>query len=623
MQLSLLTKPAPTPDAAPRWQPPRTLPSLQGVKRISWDCETSGLNPFSDRAVGFSLALRRGGDVEQHYLPVGHSEGNLPLALVQEWAARELPGKDVVFANAKFDVHFALRAGIDFEAIGVRPHDVAFKDALLDDERVAGHGLDQMAARYCGEGKMPFPGAHMDAMPSWRVAPYAMHDARVTLLVDEATDPLIREQGLERVLALEDALIYCTCHIERVGSRIDVEKLDRWRREAHQALEGCLWQLHSMTGLQINPTSPEDLMRLCRQTGVPIPKERTGATARHPQGQVSFTDEVVERLAAGNPAFAVALRARRVKSLLVKFLDKFWDSLDGDVLRAQYHQMKTDDESGTVSGRYSSAGGGAEDNGYSFNAQQTIKPSAQKKDGTDRWTIRRLFIPADGMRYFAVDAKQIEYRLFGHFAGAQRIIDAYNNDELTDMHQVATDIAAQHAPQMAAQWGAKFRDHVKNVNFARLYGARPKKIASMLGITERDAEAFVAVLDKVFPEAAPYLRRKAAEAEQRGFVTTLLGRRARFTSEQNRRGTHSAVNRVIQGTAADLMKLKMLRVYNERKTLGITAIRQTIHDELDGDVLPDPVYERRMAECFAVQEVKLKVPLAWSLALADNWLEAK
>jgi DNA polymerase-1 len=605
------------------------------------DTETTGKNVFRDVVVGASVAWRTNEGLQAVYVPWGHAEGNIDAERARQWLREAVRDRDVVFANAKFDIHCLKNSGVDVEAEGCRPHDVAFADALLDDERIAGHGLHDLGLRYVGEGKAPFPGEHMERLPSWMVGAYAEQDARLTFRIDEAVTPMLREQGLVRVRDLEDAVIYCTCHIERVGSRIDMPTLDVWRREVRAVFESCLWQLYSMTGLQINPMSADSLLVLLKHVGggfrLVEPKNdrekpyylltlagtelRTSVTKK---GKVSITDDVVERLAGLHPAFQPVLRGRRYGGLLTKFLDKFWADADGDVIRAQYHQLKTDDDVGAVSGRYSSTGGGKEDNGYSFNAQQTIKPSAQRKDGTDRWTIRQLFIPADGMRYFAVDAKQIEYRLFGHFANARRIIDAYNNDELTDMHQVATDIAAQHAPVLAAQWGAKFRDHVKNVNFARLYGARSKKIASMLGITEQDAEAFVGVLDKVFPEAAPYLRRKAAEAEQRGFVTTLLGRRARFTSEHNRRGTHSAVNRVIQGTAADLMKLKMLRVYNERATLGITAIRQTIHDELDGDVLPDPVYERRMAECFAVQEVKLKCPIAWDMHIVDtNWLDAK
>jgi DNA polymerase I-like protein with 3'-5' exonuclease and polymerase domains len=101
----------------------------------------------------------------------------------------------------------------------------------------------------------------------------------------------------------------------------------------------------------------------------------------------------------------------------------------------------------------------------------------------------------------------------------------------------------------------------------------------------------------------------------------LLGRRARFTSKTAR--VHSAVNRVIQGTAADIMKLKLKRVYDERRTLGITALRMTVHDELDGDHTGAERDLRRMRECFAVQELKLRVPIRWSLDVGDNWYACK
>jgi len=103
-------------------------------------------------------------------------------------------------------------------------------------------------------------------------------------------------------------------------------------------------------------------------------------------------------------------------------------------------------------------------------------------------------------------------------------------------------------------------------------------------------------------------------------VTTLLARRARFGKNDR---FHSAVNRVIQGSAADLMKLKLRRVYRERETLGILKLRQTVHDEQTGDKDPDPKYTKRIQECFAVQEVPLRVPIIWEMKTGRNWRECK
>jgi DNA polymerase-1 len=621
------------------WQIPRELPTRL-PQWLSFDSECTGVNPFKDRPVGFSIAYRTDA-LHSMYLPFGHASGNLDPEMVMRWAKAELRGKDLVFANAKYDIAICRRVGLDLESIGVRPHDVAFKDALLDDERAGGHGLNEMGLRYCGEGKSEFPGVGLHRLPSWKVGPYAEQDARLTLLVDEATQPAITEQGLQRVLDLEDSLIYAVCHLESTGSRIDVDKLHRWRREVQQEYESCMWQIFRLIGERITPTSSNSLVSLLRKCGIEStlrPAEKEGESpyyllavngtqvrAECTSGEhISLTDEAIERLAAYHPAIQLSLRARRLQSLKSKFLDKFADGLDGDVLRSQYHQLKSTDDYGTVSGRFSSSGGGEKNSGYSFNAQQTIKPKAQKTDGTGQWIVRELFIPDDGMEYFCGDASQIEYRLFGHFANADHIINAYRDDPTTDFHAKVTELVRPFAPTLSAKYGTSLRDVVmKNVNFARLYNAGDDKIAEMIGESLEGTKAFLKVYDGVFPESKTISRRFTEQAKERGYVTTLLGRRGRFSKGKGARGIHSATNRVVQGSAADLMKKKLLRIYNERHTLGISALRQTIHDELDGDILPDPVYQERLRECFNEQEMELKIPIMWEVGIGENWLEAK
>lgn len=625
------------------WQMPRELPARL-PQWLAFDSECTGVNPFKDRPVGFSIAYRTD-SLNAMYLPFGHAWGNLDPDMVMRWAKTELRGKDLVFANAKYDIAICRRVGLDFEAIGVRPHDVAFKDALLDDERMGGHGLDAMGLRYCGEGKSDFPGVGLHHLPSWKVGPYAEQDARLTLLVDEATSPLIKEQGLQRVLDLEDSIIYAVCHLESTGSRIDVDKLHRWRREVQAEYEACLWQIFRLIGERITPTSNDSLVSLLRKCGISSTfhsaqevdlqegetpyftlavngtEVRAECTSKE---HLSLTDDTIERLAVYHPALQLSLRARRLQSLKSKFLDKFAEGVDGDTLRSQYHQLKSTNEYGTVSGRFSCSGGGTEDNGYWFNAQQTIKPKAQKVDGTDRWTIRELFIPEDGMEYFCGDASQMEYRYFGHLASAEHIIAAYRDDPHTDFHKRVTELVRPFAVEASKKYGDTLRDVVmKNVNFARLYGAQDKKISEMIGASLDETKSFLQAYDKVFPESKKTAERIKAQAREQGYVLTSLGRRARFSEGKGARGIHSAVNRVIQGSCADLMKLKLLRIYNERHNLGISCLRQTIHDELDGDILPDPVYQDRLLECFNEQELELKIPIVWELSFGSNWLEAK
>jgi DNA polymerase I-like protein with 3'-5' exonuclease and polymerase domains len=254
MQLELLNQ-APVAPRPGQWTPPRELPSLAGVRRVALDTEGTGLHPFRDRVVGVSLAYRQDSGIRSLYAPWAHPSGNMDGETVRRWLLTELRDKEVVFANAKFDLHMLRTSGINLERIGVKAADVAFADALLDDERIGGRRLEDLGQRYCGEGKvtLPFHPSQIARRPSSDIGPYAEQDARLTLMVDEATRPLIRREELEETLRLENALIHAVCHIERVGSRIDVPKLERWRAEARAELERLVSEIWKDTGLWVEP----------------------------------------------------------------------------------------------------------------------------------------------------------------------------------------------------------------------------------------------------------------------------------------------------------------------------------------------------------------------------------
>lgn len=603
------------------WAPPAELPSLSGVKRLSLDTETNGRNSFNNTAVGISLAYRDNHDVRRYYLPFGHSEGNLDRETVLRWARTELRDKDVVFANAKFDIHMLRNTGVDLEAIGVRPHDVAFSAALLDDNRRAGLDLDTLGRQYTGYGKRPFDGDmnHIADYHSSEVGPYAEWDAELTLRVDEGTLPLIAKDGLDRVLKLENEIIYFVCEIERNGCRLDVAKLEQWRKEIRSEFEQRIMSIHKQTGMLVSPGSGEDVRRLLKFLDLPLPKRdpKKHKPWQQPkkEGTPSYTAEELSGYL--HPVMDDVVQARQLEGLLSKFLDKWHEGLNGgDVLRSQYHQLKftgdgNDESFGAVSGRFSSSGGGKSSDGYSFNAQQTIKPELQAQTLGDHHIIRELIIPDEGQEYGASDASQIEYRLFAHFTNAPRIVKAYTEDADADFHGLVHEMLKVHRPTIT-------RSTTKNVNFGKLYRAGPQQLAATARISVKDAEQLYRDLEKIFPEADRLSNRIEHEAEKKGFVTTIMGRRARLTER-----FHSATNRVIQGSAADLMKLKMARIYRERKTIGITKLRQTIHDEQCFDIDPDPKYKELVAECFNVQEIPLRVPITWKTKYGKNWRDCK
>lgn len=612
-----------------RWQVPTELPDLRSIPRIAVDTETDGKNPFVQNSViGISLAWRDSDNtLQRFYAPIRHADGNMDASLVKRWLSYILRDKSLVFCNAKYDIAMLRNTEVDIEALGAQPSDVAFSAALIDDSRHVKLNLNVLGQQYVGEGKRtePYDMSKMAETPSWLVAEYAMQDAALTLQIAENTQPLIERDGLAKVLQLENSLIYAVCEIERNGCRIDVEKLEQWRKEIRAEYERIVMSLYSATGIRVQPGSGESIIKLCAISGIkPPPTSIECKSCEHvyiyyetcpkcgaanKAANRAYSED--ELLALKHPLMNTVVDARRNDSLLSKFLDKYHDGLDGDILRSQFHQLKGD-EYGAISGRFSSSGGGDLKSGYAFNAQQCIKPKLQQRTTGDHHIVRELFIPNDGQELWACDADQIEFRLLVHFSDAKKLLAAYEKDVTTNYHRVVHELIKK---RVSIDY-----DEAKNTNFARLYGGGAKKIASMTGMSVQQTTDYLNECDRILPEAKDFMKSSGDVAEKRGWVETILGRRARFGKHDS---FYKATNRVIQGSAADVFKLKLLRVYNERRTLGITTLRQPVHDEQVGDKDPDPKYTERIREFFNEQEIDCKVPLLWKLETGKNWKECK
>lgn len=598
------------------WSIPTELPSLRGTTRLSLDTECTGKNVFTDKPVGISISYRQENQVIDHYFPFGHSEGNMDFERVQRWAEGELPGKEVVFCHAKFDLHMMRNGlGLDLEKIGVKPSDIQFNEALLDDSRGVKLGLEHLCRKYLGHGKEELDGDknRMADHPSWVVEGYAKGDSRYTLLIDEKTQPLLAAEGLERVRALEDSIIYAVLEVERNGCRLDVEKLERWRHQVRQEYEALVWDIYKQLGIKVNPNGPEDMLRLFKQLNLEPPPATKNIRA--------FS--VAELEAYKHPIINLVIEARRRSSLLSKFLDKYHEGLDGDILRGQFHQLKSAQEEGekgevsrgTVTGRFSASGGGA-NSGYSFNPQQVIKPKKQKQELGDKYIIRELFVPEPGAKFFSADASQIEYRLAAALSGSKTIIKAYQDDPNMDYHELFLQHIARYKP------GWDDRTKTKNFDFGYIYGSSDETTALTIDSTLSEAAELKRICRQVFPEAPVFLKKCSWQAENEGFVQTIFNRRSRFGKGRHE-NYHAAINRVIQGSAADIFKVTLKAMYDNRHELGISKLRQVVHDELDGDCEPTFECYQRIQNFLNEQRVGLSVPITWNLKLGPNWANCK
>jgi DNA polymerase-1 len=419
---------------------------------------------------------------------------------------------------------------------------------------------------------------------------------------------------------------------------IDEEKLALWLRETEEELDASRREVAALTGAALqedlfgggatgylNPDSGKEMAALFRKLGL-----EPGVTDR---GAPSFTVEVLS--AFDHPVVRKIARQGRILDLRSKYLVPWSESVkrNGGLLRFRLHQCRGD-EHGTVRGRFSasSEGGGS-------SPHQVMKPSKQRKATGPKWILRELVVPGkrDGLLASA-DAMQIEYRIFASYSGSRALREAYARNPMLQFHEETRKMIAAHKPDVGY-------DEAKTINFLTIYGGGLAKLALQLGNVTRaqfaalyrehpmdpasglwgppkdhpllaSTLAIKAAYDRALPEVKPLSRRAQDLAKERGFVKDVLGRRATFPGGD---GAHAALNAVIQPSAAEVMKQKMVEVHAERRRLGLTP-RMTIHDEwLGGCASAESA--RGLAEILNRQSFERfrGVPILWDVKAGKNW----
>lgn len=626
---------------------PEAPPCLDGIHEIELDCETTGLKWFEKhRPIGISIATPDG---KTQYLPWGHrGGGNLDETTVKRWAQRELRRKRITNLNIRFDIHMLREWGVDLEAQGNEVSDVGHYAALLDDHRQH-FSLASLVEDFLeGEEKVTRVGSiHLDPT---RMADYhagviavrAEADVRQVQKLKKLFWPRLDAEDLQRVRALEDEIIYVVCEMEKNGARIDHRLLDTWIEESQRQFVKCCTEISRLTGLRVNPTSPTDLKKLFKHLKLDIILTE--------KGNASFTGAILKRI--NHPVITLVQRATKLASLRSKYLLAYQKALDSKgILRYALHQLRAQKspleidkgEAGTVSGRFSSTEI-VEDIGV--NIQQVIKAAKQRvmwgydeedlSHDEELFLVRQLIIPENGA-HLSADAMQVEYRIFGSHTRSKRIIDAYRDDlerlrngqPLLSFHKLIHSLIKPYKPDLTYR-------RQKDLNFAKIYGAGLAKSALMLDfITQeqfnqlRDMKAGkyhpllkqMVEIDQIYnrelPEAKPLLDKAKKLAEERGYVKTILGRRTRFPGGSR---IHKALNGVIQGTAADIMKQKLVDLHKARHETDF-VLRWTVHDEVDGDART-PETKGKVSEILNSQSFpQLAIPILWEVSTGKNWKE--
>lgn len=611
------------------------LPEIpSAVKVLYVDHESSGLRwDKGDRSVGRAVKPK---GLPAFYLPTGHASENLDPEKVREWERREYAGRRIVNINTKFDAHMSREDGVDW-SICSSLGDVGHQEALIDDHERR-FGLQHLSEKYGLSGKLkavhgiPLDKSRMREYPAGVVAPYACADVELVEAIDDAQQERLDALSLRRVQALEDELILPVAEMEMNGFPIDRPLLEQWTKEVEQARLRALWRLERDSGVMLNPDAGESWAKLFQAIGLDL-----ADVPRTDRGALSFEDEYLDTIE--HDGVRLGRAAKKLGSLNQKFFVPWLESLGADnILRFHFRQLMSDD-GGTVSGRFSASTFEKKGN----QVQQAAQPNKQFKSMgfvqdllglSTFFPVRRLFKPGAG-QWGGGDSRQIEYRLFAHYSGSPRLLRAYAENPWTDFHNIVMAMLQVFRPDI-------IREHVKNVNFMKVFGGGQAKLAQMLRLAESEAKRLNEQYAQAFPEVRPLQDRmmhlampkhatgkwacgatcrrlRAQGFQHQGFVETLLGRRCTFPNGWR---IHKALNAVIQGTGADWHKRVLIEVHKHRKDLEYVP-RLTNHDEIGGDVLNPDKFGRLQDLLNTQWYPEIKVPILWSCGLGPNWMEAK
>ncbi len=585
---------------------------------VAIDTEASALDPMHARLVGLSVAVAPD---RSWYLPFAHVAPDGPLAggiappnlppLDSEplRPLRDLLGDPAVSKAAhqvKYDWIVLRRCGVELAGV---VYDSMLAAFILDPGRRS-FALDELArdrlnVRLRTYGELAGRGRserEFAAVPLAEAARYCCDDSETVLRLRAALAPELMEHRLQPLLdTVEMPLVPVLVDMEWAGVPVDRGRLAELSREFAVELAGLERQLYAAAGAEFNLNSTPQL-RSILFTKLQLPtlkKTKTGPS----------TDvDVLEQLAAmGHEVPKLLIEYRE----LAKLKSTYVDALPG-YINAETGRLHTSfNQVGAATGRLSSSDPNL----------QNIPVRTERGE-----SIRRAFVAPPGCRLLVADYSQIELRLLAHFSGDPGFVAAFAKGG--DIHRqtaaVIFGVSQEHVT-------GEMRARAKTINFATIYGQGPFALARQLGITQDEAKAFIRQYFERFAGVRAWLDRTVLEARERGYVETLFGRRRYIPELKDKNfnirafGERTATNSPLQGSAADLIKVAMIRIHASLRTQGLgTRLLLQVHDELvlevpEGEEAPAKELVKRHMESAA----ELRVPLLVSVGTGVNWVDAK
>ena len=488
-------------------------------------------------------------------------------------------------------------------------YDTAVAHYLLQPER--GHSTAEMAyelLHYTAitPESLLGPKGRNQLKPS-QIAPealtrWACEAADLTLQLPEALDKGLKEQGVDKLFTdIELPLVQVLASMELAGARIDVKALNDYSVTLTEQMNRLEAECHQLAGIPFNTASPSQVGEVLFDHLKIDPKAKKTKT-----GQYSTTEDILLKLRDRHPLIDKILELRGIRKLLSTYVN----ALPALINPATGRIHTTYNQTVTATGRLSST---------NPNLQNIPVRNDEGKE------IRRAFIPADGNVFFSADYSQIELRLVADLSHDKTMLDAFAHDH--DIHAI-TAARIYHKP--LEQVTGDERRKAKTANFGILYGISAFGLAQRLNIPREEAKMLIDGYYTTFPQVRDYIDRSIAQAREKGYVTTLYGRRRMLPDINSRNAVvrgfseRNAINAPIQGTAADVIKLAMVRIYRRFQAEGIQSkMILQVHDELNFDVLPselDQVQHIVIEEMEGVYQGDVR--LTASHGAATNWLDA-
>lgn len=573
------------------------------AKTLSLDTETTGTDAMTAELVGLSFAVE---EFEAYYIPVPPEREEAQKIVDIFKSAYENPSSLKTGQNIKYDMLVLARYGVDIKG---KMFDTMVAHYVLQPELP--HNMDALAEQYLGYSTIKIEELigpkgkkqkNMRDLPPGDVYEYACEDADVTLRLKNALhDELVRNDAIQLFEEVEMPLVRVLAAMELTGVRIDTETLRETSELFTLRMNKLEEEVFALAGESFNLSSPKQVGEIL------FDKLKIDERAKRTKtGQYVTSEEVLEKLRPRHEIVDRILNYRGLKKLTSTYVDSLPTLINPSTgkIHTSFNQTVTS------TGRLSSS-----------------NPNLQNIPvrGDDGKEIRKAFIPEPGCTFFSADYSQIELRIMAHLSGDKHMIEAFLEGD--DIH-ASTAAKIYHKPL-----GEVTRDErrkAKTANFGIIYGISVFGLAERLNVPRSEARELIDGYFATYPRVREYMDESIERARRQGYIETLL-RRRRYLPDINSRNAivrgyaeRNAINAPIQGSAADIIKIAMVRIYNRfiSENLRSTMMLQ-VHDELNFSVVPE---EREIVEQIVIHEMEnaysLSVPLKADCGWGANWLEA-